>query len=446
MPRRTVTHQVGDRFETLTPRDAIGLWLMATLASAAVGTHGIVYWDAGDYVTQALTGAPSGLFLGRPLFLLVSRAIAHAVDPAWAEPVLRWFWCAVGGLAAPAMAVLAARFGLDRRAAWMAGALVAVSPSFAHTAHQVLTDAPALALAIAALAAAARGQAIATGVLLGAAILTRETAAIHVVGAMLLLGVRRSWVALLSITAIVAATLWAFPPSGVERWFTALSNNAAANPITAKGIGVSLLWVLAAGPVPVFVGIFVLARAQASRRVLLIAIPAAIASCALLLYPEGSFSPRYVLASVPVAFLLPAATRLSTRRWPTILALAIPLAIVPIATRPSRAAAARGAVIQQQVRLLPARSLVVPGHYCPQARLGAAIGKRDDLATLCPGWDWPAEPGAALDAALISGRPIAIDMDRGDWWPHEATNFDAAQQWAASRRGLNLAGFLVISP
>jgi len=177
---RTVT-QASVRFDTLTTRDLPGLWLLACVTSAAVGTHGILYWDAGDYVTLAINGGRSGLFLGRPLFLLISHAIVQGIDPAWAEPVLRWFWTLVGALAAPAMAVLAVRLGLTRSAAWLAGAMVAVSPSFAHTAHQVLTDAPALALSIAALAAAAGGQAIATGVLLGAAILTRETAAIHVV-------------------------------------------------------------------------------------------------------------------------------------------------------------------------------------------------------------------------------------------------------------------------
>ncbi|HEX5070161.1 MAG TPA: phospholipid carrier-dependent glycosyltransferase [Vicinamibacterales bacterium] len=451
----------------MTRRDLIGLWLLACLASAAVGTHGIVYWDAGDYVTLAITGGRSGLFLGRPLFLLISHAVVNGIDPAWAEPVLRWFWTIAGALAAPAMAVLATRLGLKRNGAWLAGAMVAVSPSFVHTAHQVLTDAPALAMSMAALAAAAGGQAIATGALLGAAILTRETAAIHIVAAVLLLGFRRSAVAGLSLAAIAAVTLWAMPPPGVGRWYAALSHNAAANPITAGSIGVAILWVLAAGPLPVVTGLLMWGRtcfpqaseAEAgksaenryvptaiSRRVLLVAAPAAVATCALLFYPEGSFSPRYVLAAVPIAFFLPAATWLTARRWPTVIGLAIPLAIVPIATQASRAAAARGTIIEHQIRLLPRGALVVAGHYCPQARVGAAISKRDDLALLCPGWDWPDDPGAILDAAIAEGRPVAIDVTTTDWWKHETANFVAVQAWAAGHTGRNLSGFLIIDP
>jgi hypothetical protein len=429
----------------ISPRDLIGLWFFAFAASAAVGTHGILYWDAGDYVTLAIEGGRSGLLLGRPLFLLVSRAIVHSgIDPAWAEPALRWFWTGVGAFAAPAMAVLAFRLGLDRRAAWLAGAMLAVSPSVAHTAHQVLTDAPALALSIAALAAAASGRALLSGVLLATAILTRETAAIHLVAVILLLGLRQSAVAVLSAAGVIAATLWMFPPAGLLHWVTAMSQSAGARPVSAESVGLSIVWMLAAGPVPVVAGIFALVR-NPNRRMLFVAVPAAFATVALLFYPDGSFSPRYMLAAVPVAFFVPAAPWLSAWRWLIVLALAIPLALVPVATRASRAVAARGAVIQDRVQMLPARSLVVPGHYCPQARLGAAIGKRGDLGMLCPGWDWPADPGGALDAALAEGRPVAVALDAGDWWgAAERTNFEAVSAWARGKQGRDVAGFLVV--
>ena len=105
------------------PTDAIGLWCLAFAASTVVGTHGLVYWDAGDYVTQALTGQLSGLLLGRPVFLWISRAVlAAGVDPVHAEPVLRWFWCAAGSLAAPALMVLGRTLGLARGTAFTAGA------------------------------------------------------------------------------------------------------------------------------------------------------------------------------------------------------------------------------------------------------------------------------------------------------------------------------------
>src|SRR5688500_1470900 len=141
-------------------RDFAALWILAFVASIAIGSHGILYWDAGDYVTQALTGQLSGLLLGRPLFLWISRAVlAAGVDPVHAEPVLRWFWCAFGSLAAPGLMMLARALGLARGAAFTAGAALALSPSFAHTSHQVLTDSPALAFSIAALAVVAAGLA-----------------------------------------------------------------------------------------------------------------------------------------------------------------------------------------------------------------------------------------------------------------------------------------------
>lgn len=429
----------------LSRRDLLVLWLFAFVASALVGTHGIVYWDAGDYVTLAIDGGRSGLLLGRPLFLLVSRAIVDTgIDSAWAEPVLRWFWTAVGACAAPAMAVLAARLGVDRPAAWLAGVTIAVSPSFAHTAHQVLTDAPALALSIGALAAATTHRAWLTGVLLGTAILTRETAAIHLVAAALLLGARRSVTAVLAAAAVIAVTLWMFPPSGLAHWFTAMSQTAGERSLAVRGIALSVVWILAAGPIAVPAGMLALTSTH-NRRLLFVASPAVLATVALMFYPDGSFSPRYMLASVPVAFFIPAAIWLSSRRWWAIIGLAIPIALVPIATRESRTVAARGSVIQNRVQFLPARSLIVPAHYCPQARLGATIQRRTDLEMMCPGWDWPANPGAALDAALSGGRPVAIDSDAADWWgDRERADFEQISAWLSGHHGRDIAGFTVV--
>jgi hypothetical protein len=177
--------------DSIRVRDVVALWAAAFLASAVIGNHGVGYWDAGDYVRLAIDGGQSGMLLGRPLFLAISHLIlAAGVDPAWAEPVLRWFWSAVSAIAAPALAVLAARLGLARPASLAAGAALALSPSFAHTSHQVLTDGPSLALAICALVAATASRPSLSGALLGVAILTRETAAVHVVAVAILLGRR----------------------------------------------------------------------------------------------------------------------------------------------------------------------------------------------------------------------------------------------------------------
>jgi hypothetical protein len=142
-----------------TLRDLCVLWAVGVVAAAAIGTHGLAYWDAGDYVRQAVRSEPSGLLLGRPFFLFASRSVVEIALRCGAgadaiEPTLRWFWTCVSATAAPAMAVLVARLGMGRSASLAAGAALAIAPSFAHTSHQVLTDAPALALSLLALVGA----------------------------------------------------------------------------------------------------------------------------------------------------------------------------------------------------------------------------------------------------------------------------------------------------
>ena len=427
------------------PGDAIGLWCLAFAASTIVGTHGLVYWDAGDYVRLAIDGGPSGLLLGRPLFLLVSRLIlASGIEPASAEPVLRWFWAMVGATAAPAMAWLAVRLGLDRAPALVAGAALALSPSFAHVSHQVLTDAPALVLSIVALVAAASSRAIAAGLLLAAAITTRETAVVHAVAIALLLG-RRAVVALSIAAATIAAIVWILPPPALIGWFQAMSRSTASAPLSLWQVVAPVVWLLAAGPLPVIIGIVMLTR-RVPGRWRLASAPAAIATLVLLFYPDGSFSPRYVLATAPIAFFPAAAAWMVARPRLAALALLVPLALVPIAAMPSRAVAARGAAVMQRIASLPAGTLLVPGHYCSYARLGATILKRRDLDLVCPGWEWPADPARVLDEALAAGRPIALDLADDAWMPpREAANRDAVRAWAAGRAARNLAGFTVIT-
>src|SRR5262245_8060921 len=333
-------------------KDAAALWALAFVASALVGIHGLAYWDAGDYVRLAIEGGQSGLLLGRPLFLLVSRLILSAgVDPVSAEPVLRWFWTGVGALAAPALALLAASLGLSRRASLAAGIALALSPSFAHTAHQVLTDAPSLAMAICALLAAANGRGITAGVLMGVAILTRESAVAHVVAMALLLG-RRAPIAIAASALVLAIALFIFPPPAFDAWVGAMSVSIQAHPITAWQIVAPFLWVLTAGPVPVIAGLVILLKRRdlwPTGRWVQVAVPAAIATVLLLFYPDGSFSPRYMIATVPLAFFLPAAAWMSERPRFMAVALLVPLVVLFASTRSARVAAARGATLIDRV-------------------------------------------------------------------------------------------------
>ena len=431
-------------------RDAAALWALSFAVSALVGVHGLAYWDAGDYVRLAIEGGQSGLLLGRPLFLLVSHLIVSSgIDPASAESVLRWFWTGVGAIAPPALALLASRLGLSPRASFAAGIALAMSPSFAHTAHQVLTDAASLSMAICALLAAASGRAALAGLLIAIAILTRETAAVHVIAIALLLERRAAIASAAAIAAaLMAVTLYIYPPPAFTAWVNAMSVSMQSHPITLWQIAAPFAWVLAAGPLPVAAGIFILAGRRRDLwpqgRWLVVSVPAAIATVLLLFYPDGSFSPRYMLATVPLAFFLPAAAWMADRPRVMAVAFAVPLVVLFVLTQSASSTVARGATLIDRVAALPPNTLVVPGHYCPQARLGATIHKRPDLKMMCPGWDWPVDPDAMLNNALAEGRAVAIDVADDAWIAREVENRDAVRAWTAKRAGRNQAGFLIV--
>ena len=424
--------------------DFVVVWLAAFAASALVGTHGIAYWDAGDYVRLAISGGESGLFLGRPLFLLVSRLVLKAgVDPAHAEIVLRWFWTVAGTAAAPLLALLAARLGADRASSLVAGLLLALSPSFAHTAHQVLTDAPALALSIAALCLAARGQAVAGGLVLAAAIATRETAVIHLF-AVAWLCRRRAWLAVIVCVVSVGAVIVIWRPPSLGSWAGAMSSSATANPLSPLDVAIAFGWVLAAGPVPVVAGAVALARRIVTRPVAVIAWPAAIATIALLFYPDGSFSPRYMLATVPIACFIPAAFYLKAHRRLLAVSLAVPLAVALVAGQQANRVAAYGATLATRVSVLPKNAFVVPGHFCPQARLAATVHGRADLMFVCPGWEWPVDLVSLLENAIANGSIVAIDASPEAWvGRREQPLRDDVRAWLARHATRHLAGFTV---
>jgi hypothetical protein len=259
----------------------------------------------------------------------------------------------------------------------------------------------------------------------------------------LLLG-RRALVAFGVSAAAIAATLWIFPPPAFDQWLHAMSRSVESHPIGAWQVIAPLLWVLVAGPLPVVVGIVALAR-RPTGRWLVVSVPAAIGTIAILFYPDGSFSPRYMLATVPLAFFFAAGSWLSARPRLLAVALIVPLVAFVPATRQLRVVAAHGAAVTNRVASLPPGALVVPGHYCPAARLGATIRGRRDFEMMCPGWEWPADPARMLDDALDAGRPVALDLADAAWMPpREAANRDAVRAWAAGRPGRDIAGFFVV--
>ena len=394
----------------------------------------------------AITGGESGLLLGRPLFLFISRLVLNAgVEPAHAEIVLRWFWTAVGATAAPLFAALAVRLGADRRVAFIAGLTLALSPSFAHTAHQVLTDAPALALSIVALWSAAKRQAVAAGLVLAAAVATRETALVHLVAVAWLCG-RRWWLPVIVCLASIALVVVISSPPAMGTWTRAMSLSARANPLSAADVALAFVWVLAAGPLAVIAGGRALVLRAVPEGVRKIAWPSVVATIALLFYPDGSFSPRYMLATVPTAFFIPAAFRLRDRRGLIAAGLAVPLILALVAAHQANRVADYGATVASRVSALPVNAFVVPGHFCPQARLAATVHDRADLTFICPGWEWPMDVESLLSNAVANGVIVAVDVSPEAWVGKREQPLRARlREWVAGRETRDVAGFAVVS-
>jgi len=227
-----------------------------------------------------------------------------------------------------------------------------------------------------------------------------------------------------------------------------MSTSAAANPLSLLDVAIAFGWVLAAGPVPVLVGAVGLARPRSPnlvpRNVALIAWPAAIATIALLFYPDGSFSPRYMLATVPLAFFIPAALWLKAHRRLLVVALAVPLAAALVAGQQANHVAAYGATLGTRVSALPENALVVPGHFCPQARLAATVHGRADLMFVCPGWEWPVDLVSLLENAVANGSIVAVDASAEAWvGRREQPLRDEVRAWLTRHPVRQVAGFTV---
>lgn len=458
-----------------TTRDLIVLWMLAVVAAAAIGTHGLAYWDAGDYVRQAVRSQPSGLLLGRPFFLFVSRLVVEGALRCGAgadaiEPTLRWFWTCVSAIAPPMMAVLVARLGMGRAASLAAGAALAIAPSFAHTSHQVLTDAPALALSLIALVVALPpdfqvgiARAFLCGAILSFAVATRETAAVQVIALATILAARkRNLLVMLLAVSIglgVLATM-AKKSDTLTGWIAAMARSSERHPVGWIDLLLSLAWIVSLGPLPVALGAIELVKfgrrrwsdrlSRTSRPSLrprdtlsdptfaalrAVVVPSAVATGLLVLYPDGSFSPRYLLATGPIALFALAAPRLSAMlssraRLPTAIALVAPLALAPFAARNPNALAARAEAVTHRLSVIPDHALVAPGHVCPAigAKLAvdeAARARRtgNDLPPerfelLCPGWSWPGDLETLrmrLNRARCVGRTVVLDVSDDAW-------------------------------
>lgn len=441
---------------------ALALWTLALAAARWAGPGGILYWDSFGYVGQSLTGDVGGLLLGRPLFILASHGVARAVmalglTPDQVEALLRALWAAVSALAAPATSSLVARLAprpdalsgsapasLD--ASTLAGLLVALSPAAANTADAVLTDGPSMALAtlgyaLAAHASDTRGRSLAAGLCLGAAAGLREHAVVHlplVMALRALVTARRTsalWVLLGAIPSGALGVVWALATQAdyiarIRSWFVAMGAERRQHPLGPLSLAFWAAWMVALGPVAL-VGTLrfwrdALRAPRPSRALLLCAGTGGAQLLALSLYQDIAFSPRYLLAAFPTGLAVPAALALAPtlrsprRRAALLLALLLPIVLAPIALA-RRQGALRDALAETPSRLrdVAPNAIVVSGQACPAVVLTRTTtrlrGRAVDWRAVCPGWRWPTNLPAHLDALRAEGRPLVVDLRAAVW-------------------------------
>ena len=431
----------------------VALWSLAVAASLAIGPRATLYWDSLGYVEQALHGRVGGLLLGRPLFVLASHlvtrlALALGASPWSLESVLRHLWLAVSALAAPLVATLADRLGLRRRAAWIAGLLVALSPAGAHTRDAVLTDGPATAMVVLGLVLRAGGptaptaNALLSGAAIGLAFGLREQAALHLVTALLVPvhGVeRRGWREALLLGVGFGATAGALLllaratnpdyPASILRWVRGMAAERHEARVPGEALSRYALWLVALSPVALAATVAWWARPR--ERWWPMIVPASLGLLALSRYQDIAFSPRYLLTEFVLATTLPAAAwldRTLARRAAHLAWLLPSLVILPLAghllgarQRPLRLLIAG---LPARLRALPPDAVIVTGQPCAAVRLTARLarswprtweGPPPRWSPVCPGWSWPVDPTARLEAALRQGVPVVLDLRDAAW-------------------------------
>ena len=433
------------------------LYACATLSAWWVGPDGPVYWDSFGYVIQSITGRVGGLMLGRPTFVLSS----HALVVAWralggglyaVEPLLRCTWMLVSGLGAPALACVAIGAGLSTRVAFASGALLALSPAVAHSSRAVLTDAPSMAVTLVAfglaLRATRRGSIAAmfsAGVVLGLAAGLREQAVLHLVtfAALALVAPRRRIALGLAgvggcFVALGLPVVWlVFHQRSylatLGDWVRSMAVERAHHPRGWRDLAMYLVWSLASGPVALVAASAALSRSgrvlvARDSRVLALVVPSALQFVALAAYQDIAFSPRYLLAALPCAVVLPAGIVLDAR-WPQAsvrralfaatvgLVLGAGIAMRAI-ERPLRSAVRD---LPRRLRTVPATAAVVTGQLCPAVVYYRELGRLEggefapSWVQVCPGWRWPPNLATRLDALRASGHTVVIDLRDAAW-------------------------------
>lgn len=469
-------------------RTGAALYALALGAAVAMAPGAPVYWDTWGYVRQAIEGDVGGLGFGRPVFTLVSYALAQgwlaAGGSAWTvEPLLRAFWMLVTAGSAPLAWRLAVGCGLPPGGATLAGLAVALSPVMAHVAGTLLTDGPATTLLLASLTAGVvsvnRGSiavAIAAGALLGLATGVREQLASSVVSLALMLpaaprAVRlRLGLAMAFACAIAAALpvsyVYLTQPGYVDTvrgWLDGLAHDRAMQTFGVRDALRYLGWLAAFGPAVAVAALASFARRSSpiwrpGTMPFAVTVPSLLQLVSMAGILGMAYSPRYLAPAWPGALAIPGAAALD--RWArasraraalVVAALVIPVLVAVPLVR-SRASESVGSwrALPSMLLALPSNAVVVTGRLCPAIPLVRAIVARDRAhdgsppgwQPVCPGWAWPRDLAAHLDTARAGGRQVVLDLRPASWSGTE--QLAALQQVEAYARGVGSAATDVV--
>ncbi len=462
----------------LPPRALAALYTLSVVAAWWIGPDGPVYWDSFGYVIQAITNRAGGLMLGRPAFVLLSHAsvgVWRALGGTLAsfEPPLRAQWMLVSAIAAPSLAIVAHRVGASARASLLAGLMLALSPSVAHTSRAVLTDGPSMAVSLVAMAIALEATTRASvarmclaGLALGLAVGMREPSVAHLatIVAFALLSAHRplalAAAAVVSTLSSVAVGVAWFAVhqrsylSALSGWGRSMAVERAQHTYGARDFATAIGWIAASGLVPL-VGLAI-ARSRGwrfpgdNRPLSALVALGALQLGALVFYQDIAFSPRYLLTALPTGLFLPCGLALDALWAQRNARNALLIAMVFAALIAGPAMRRVEAPLRHGLRALPSQlasiapdAAVVTGQLCPAvvfhrelARLSAPTsGARPAWVQVCPGWRWPVSLAARLDELRGGGHQVVIDL-RGESWIGERQQRcrDEANRYASTHR------------
>jgi hypothetical protein len=453
-----------------TRRIDIYIYASAVAAVGILGPPVPLYWDSFGYVVQAITGQVGGLGLGRPVFVLLSHALAAVWfrlggSATHLEPILRMWWAMVAALAAPLTWRLARRAGLTYRASALAGLAVAVSPAMAHVGGSVLTDGPATAMCVLASLLGVQAMldswdaepspgrralalAAGAGVAIGVGIGLREQSILGAAGLALLLPIARREDRLLLggvmaitcvlVVAVPMLVIWLTEPgysSTIRTWLLGMAHDRAAMTFGWRDAGLFALWILSLGPVVAVAAAFAWGRPtspvwRAGGALFAISAPALVQLAVTIAFRGISYSPRFMLPAFPGAIAIPGAWAID--RWigrsrrhfvAACLLIVMPLIVAaPIVGGQSAPAIAAIRTLPELLAAVPPTAVIVTGQPCPEIAYQRTIVAHDvpraqvpDWQPVCPGWAWPNDLAARFDAARRDNRVVVLDLRPTSW-------------------------------